>query len=177
MYHQLTNLIRDTVWLKSYLSAVLRVEAEAFGAANIALGSMKAALPAASDIAVTEDLTSSLDVMPDAIPAARSDGMPMPQASLMPGRMAGKGLRLGKEGSNGVESVMTGMTGIMTNSGTSGPHVKDSLYTLDDGGCVPMQGHSNGGGRSGVNPNVASGGYDRYGATDSTFSRNPVPAW
>jgi len=46
VYHQLTNLIRDTVWLKSYLSAVLRVEAEAFQVANVALGSMKAALPA-----------------------------------------------------------------------------------------------------------------------------------
>ena len=44
---QLTNLIRDTVWLKSYLSAVLRVEAEAFSGANLALGQMKAALPAA----------------------------------------------------------------------------------------------------------------------------------
>lgn len=90
VYHQLTNLIRDTVWLKSYLSgaggggraarhaghpgrhrggltcpppslppqsfpaAVLRVQTEAFQAANVALGTMKAAaLPAPSgDMAV-----------------------------------------------------------------------------------------------------------------------------
>lgn len=68
VYHQLTNLIRDTVWLKSYLSAVLRVEAEAFQAANAALGQMKAAVPMSGGevpaISASIQNTSS-----DAIPA------------------------------------------------------------------------------------------------------------
>ena len=87
VYHQLTNLIRDTVWLKSYLSAVMRVESEAFQVANAALGSMKAALPA--PMAVSEGIMDGHymemeEPMPespvnDSIPAARGDGAPMPR--------------------------------------------------------------------------------------------------
>ena len=79
VYHQLTNLIRDTVWLKSYLSAVLRVESEAFQVANSALGSMKAALPAAAAVSASDGgipLDETFDAN-DAIPAARSDGQPI----------------------------------------------------------------------------------------------------
>lgn len=80
VYHQLTNLIRDTVWLKSYLSAVLRVESEAFQVANAALGSMKAALPAAPTVSASDGGIPIDDAMletHDAIPAARSDGQPI----------------------------------------------------------------------------------------------------
>jgi hypothetical protein len=79
VYHQLTNLIKDTVWLKSYVSAVLRVESEAFSVANVALGSMKAALP--SNVSRSEDvdpiqMSGMIDSLSDdGIPAARSDGM------------------------------------------------------------------------------------------------------
>lgn len=111
VYHQLTNLIRDTVWLKSYLSAVLRVEAEAFTVANVALGSMKAALPAAlmagSEGHAPSGLTHSLDGAPDVIPAASRDGAPLQ-------RMNSKG---GKDA--GVHISATAVT-------------KDSLYTMDD---------------------------------------------
>lgn len=74
VYHQLTNLIRDTVWLKSYLSAVLRVEAEAFQAANMALGAMKAALPAPSTEPVAQVTTSMPNTPPDVIPANHERG-------------------------------------------------------------------------------------------------------
>jgi hypothetical protein len=79
VYHQLTNLIRDTVWLKSYLSAVLRVEAEAFQAANVALGQMKAAVPmsghnmSSAEVPVAQPATtanSTPALVNDAIPAA-----------------------------------------------------------------------------------------------------------
>ena len=70
---QLTNLIRDTVWLKSYLSAVLRVEAEAFQSANLALGQMKAALPAPSVEQVAAILPSVPNTPPDVIPANRHE--------------------------------------------------------------------------------------------------------
>ena len=79
VFHQLTNLIKDTVWLKSYVSAVLRVESEAFSVANVALGSMKAALP--SSVSRSEDvdpiqMSGMIDSLSnDGIPAARSDGM------------------------------------------------------------------------------------------------------
>ena len=76
---QLTNLIRDTVWLKSYLSAVLRVEAEAFTGANMALGQMKAALPAALPAPMGSDLAApvagSLPDTPDGIAAAAPSHM------------------------------------------------------------------------------------------------------
>lgn len=77
VYHQLTNLIRDTVWLKSYISAVLRVESEAFAVANVALGSMKAALPSASPSEADPIQMSGMidSLSDDGIPAARSDGM------------------------------------------------------------------------------------------------------
>lgn len=168
VYHQLTNLIRDTVWLKSYLSAVLRVEAEAFQAANIALGSMKAALPANSESLNTAAVTSSLDVEADAIPAARLDGMPVPQASVV-NRMNNKGIRLGSQAPPHNESVgITNMT-------------KDSLYTLDDGmPHVPTHRVtvSGGAGMQQQGGATTQGGYDRYGVADSSaYSRNPVPAW
>jgi hypothetical protein len=78
VYHQLTNLIRDTVWLKSYISAVLRVESEAFQVANIALGSMKAALPSSASPSEADPIQMSgmnrIDdsLSDDGIPAARS---------------------------------------------------------------------------------------------------------
>lgn len=80
VYHQLTNLIRDTVWLKSYLSAVLRVESEAFQVANVALGSMKAALPSTAASQEEPMQLSGMNGVGDSmsdegIPAARSDGM------------------------------------------------------------------------------------------------------
>lgn len=47
VFHQLVNLIRDAVWLKSYLSAVLQVQADTFERSNQALGALRApALPA-----------------------------------------------------------------------------------------------------------------------------------
>ena len=78
VYHQLTNLILDTVWLKSYISAVLRVESEAFAIANVALGSMKAALPSSASPSEADPIQMSgmIDSLSDdGIPAARSDGM------------------------------------------------------------------------------------------------------
>lgn len=46
MYQQLAQLIRDAVWLKSYLAAVMRLEQEAFQHAYGALGPTKGTLPA-----------------------------------------------------------------------------------------------------------------------------------
>jgi hypothetical protein len=150
VYHQLTNLIRDTVWLKSYLSAVLRVEAEALAVANVALGPTKAALPGAlapggaaegpAGHAVSAGGASSAPASPGGIAAARSDGAPLPRKSLA------------REG--GVSLVATAATG-------SAGGLKDSLYTVDEA--------AGGGG----------GAYDRYGAAadSGAYSRAPVPAW
>ena len=41
MYQQLAQLIRDGVWLKSYIAAVMRVEQEAFTTAYNAMGPTK----------------------------------------------------------------------------------------------------------------------------------------
>ncbi len=46
VYQQLAQLIRDAVWLKSYLAAVMRLEQEAFQHAYAALGPTKGTLPA-----------------------------------------------------------------------------------------------------------------------------------
>ena len=46
VYQQLAQLIRDAVWLKSYLAAVMRLEQEAFQHAYGALGPTKGTLPA-----------------------------------------------------------------------------------------------------------------------------------
>lgn len=126
VYHQLTNLIRDTVWLKSYLSAVMRVETEAFQVGNAALGHMKAlsALPAPLQDAHDGQMSNSAgeldyepseisDIQQDVIPAARADGAPMPHHA----RMASKG---GVGVGHGAHSVTATAT------------TKDSLYELDD---------------------------------------------
>lgn len=42
VYQQLAQLIKDAVWLKSYLAAVMRLEQEAFTQAYVALGNTKA---------------------------------------------------------------------------------------------------------------------------------------
>ena len=42
---QLSQLIRDAVWLKSYLASVMRLAAEAFHLAQQALGPQQAAPP------------------------------------------------------------------------------------------------------------------------------------
>lgn len=115
VYHQLTNLIRDTVWLKSYLSAVLRVESEAFQAANAALGQMKAAatLPAPSAEVVAPIAPSVPNTPPDVIPANRSEA-----------NLLARKVQRGKE--NGA-SIATG----------SALTSKESLYTLGDAPAVP----------------------------------------
>ena len=117
VYHQLTNLIRDTVWLKSYLSAVLRVEAEAFQVANSALGSMKATLPPAAITASeltgmgADGMEESLPESPldDSIAAVRGDGAPLPRYS---SRSRDQG-------------AVSGVTS------------KDSLYAFDDVAPLP----------------------------------------
>lgn len=158
VYHQLTNLIRDTVWLKSYLSAVLRVESEAFQVANAALGSMKAALPApitASEAqyggANSEFNLENESMMPespldsDVIPAARADGAPIRYSN-----------RSKEHGG------VSGMT-----------HTKDSLYAFDDVAALPAPSHRTGSA-------AAAGGYENnnnYGVADSNYSRAPMSAW
>lgn len=147
VYHQLTNLIRDTVWLKSYLSAVMRVEVEAFQVGNAALGSMKAALPAALP-APSEAFNGPVDTLgldeslPDSpvIPAARSDGEPMHQNVTQRPR--------GGAGSKGAS--LTATTG-----------TKDSLYTVGvDARGAAYDGYS---------------GAPAVG--ESTYSRPPMSAW
>ena len=44
VYQQLAQLIRDAVWLKSYIAAVMRLEQEAFQSAYASLGPSKATL-------------------------------------------------------------------------------------------------------------------------------------
>jgi hypothetical protein len=44
VYQQLAQLIRDAVWLKSYLAAVMRLETEAFQNAYAALGPAKVSM-------------------------------------------------------------------------------------------------------------------------------------
>jgi len=160
VYHQLTNLIRDTVWLKSYLSAVLRVESEAFQVANAALGSMKAALPApitASEAqfggANSEFNLENESMMPespldtDMIPAARADGAPTRYSNRT------------KEHGN-----VSGMT-----------NTKDSLYAFDDVAALPAPSNRTG------SAAAADGGYDNnnnnYGVAESNYSRAPMSAW
>jgi BAR domain len=159
VYHQLTNLIRDTVWLKSYLSAVLRVESEAFQVANAALGSMKAALPAPITASEAQygggsefnlDSDSMLPESPldsDVIPAARGDGQPIRYSN--------------RSKDHGGVSGMT-------------HHTKDSLYAFDDVAALPAA-------PSHRANNSAGGAYDNnngnYGVAESNYSRAPMSAW
>ena len=48
VFQQLAQLIRDAVWLKSYLGAVMRLQADAYSAAGAALGPSKVVLAASA---------------------------------------------------------------------------------------------------------------------------------
>lgn len=52
VYQQLAQLIRDAVWLKSYIAAVMRLEQEAFQSAYASLGPSKATLPLQPDMSM-----------------------------------------------------------------------------------------------------------------------------
>lgn len=59
VFQQLAQLIRDAVWVKSYLAAVMRLQQEAFGCAAAALGPAKAALAAAGSAEATPAVTAA----------------------------------------------------------------------------------------------------------------------
>ena len=54
VYQQLAQLIRDAVWLKSYIAAVMRLEQEAFQSAYASLGPSKATLPLQPELQATQ---------------------------------------------------------------------------------------------------------------------------
>lgn len=134
VYHQLTNLIRDTVWLKSYLSAVLRVESEAFQVANVALGSMKAALPSSSSPSEVEPAQNGMSGMNGVDDSLSDDDL---------GAGRGDGLsRLNHKASRENGLAISAVAG------------KDSLYTVNASNDADQQT------RSGTIP--AAHGADRY---------------
>ena len=59
MYQQLAQLIRDGVWLKSYIAAVMRVEQEAFTTAYNAMGPTKVGQSTAASLPVTESVVTA----------------------------------------------------------------------------------------------------------------------
>ena len=71
MYQQLAQLIRDAVWLKSYLAAVMRLEQEAFQHAYAALGPTKGSLPA------IPALPPVMEPPPAALPGTPDHGLPI----------------------------------------------------------------------------------------------------
>lgn len=153
VYHQLTNLIRDTVWLKSYLSAVLRVQTEAFQAANVALGQMRtAALPAPSDMGgVPVGVAGSIPSTPDAITAGHDATPPHLQQANM--HDVTRKLQR-KDVSNGNSMAVS----------ASALGSKDSLYTIQDAPAAPQH-------RIAAAPSQA---YDRYG--EQAYGRSGVQA-
>ncbi|BDA44078.1 hypothetical protein COCOBI_05-2620 [Coccomyxa sp. Obi] len=73
VYQQLAQLIRDGVWLKSYLAAVMRLEQEAFQASYAALGPSKAQLPLPpmSPDGITSTVPPAAEPAGASIPASR----------------------------------------------------------------------------------------------------------
>lgn len=157
VYHQLTNLIRDTVWLKSYLSAVLRVQTEAFQAANAALGQMRAAaLPAPSDmtgVPAGVGVGASIPSTPEALTAGRDATPPHLQANSH--EMARKLQH---------KQAAGGLVGGSMAVSASALGSKDSLYTIQDAPAPPQH----------RIPAAPAQGYDRYG--EQAYGRSAVQA-
>lgn len=97
VYQQLAQLIKDAVWLKSYLAAVMRLEQEAFTQAYMALGNTKSS-PVVHPHMDAMQLPST-PVEGGMIPAGRpldspgqvaspflTDFLPVDQASMLPTR-------------------------------------------------------------------------------------------
>ena len=72
VYQQLAQLIRDAVWLKSYIAAVMRLEQEAFQSAYASLGPSKATLPLPQEVPMQSEqmmmTTGSTTSQPMAVP-------------------------------------------------------------------------------------------------------------
>jgi len=58
VYQQLAQLIRDGVWLKSYIAAVMRVEQEAFTTAYNAMGPTKVGQSTAASLPVADSVAA-----------------------------------------------------------------------------------------------------------------------
>ncbi|KAI8110690.1 hypothetical protein M9435_002364 [Picochlorum sp. BPE23] len=147
VYHQLTNLIRDTVWLKSYISAVLRVESEAFQVANVALGSMKAALPSSASPSEADPIQmNGMNAMHDSL---SDDGIPAARSDVMSRH-------------NHQKSIENGL------KGSPARKAKDSMYTID------ASSEQRGGVAGGIPAQREP--YAAYGASEE-YTRPPVSAW
>ncbi|RMZ54614.1 hypothetical protein APUTEX25_002200, partial [Auxenochlorella protothecoides] len=159
VFHQLENVITDSVWLKSYLSGVLRIQSEALRSANTALGEQKARVPGSRGYPLPVEANSGASTplqslppagMPEVIAARRDERENVPR--LQNGQQGGIRAKVGRNHSAGA-SVGLG-------------HSKDSLYTLDDAPAAPT--HR-------IPATQVPTAYDAY--NEAAYSRNAVPAW
>ena len=82
VYQQLAQLIRDGVWLKSYIAAVMRVEQEAFTTAYNAMGPTKVGQSTAASLPVTESVIAADRTTLGTNPAAAQQQVPRHHACL-----------------------------------------------------------------------------------------------
>jgi hypothetical protein len=123
VYQQLAQLIKDAIWLKSYLQAVMRLEQEAFTQAYVALGTSKASPVIHPHMEQMSSIPADAGGM---IPAARPmDGTS--QAGSAMGRTVASKLATGRKmlGPNGGKE-----NGSMAPVQMGGPPVKD--YNMAD---------------------------------------------
>ncbi|KAK2078856.1 hypothetical protein QBZ16_003696 [Prototheca wickerhamii] len=156
VFHQLENVITDSVWLKSYLSGVLRIQSEALRSANAALGEQKARVPGSRAYALPADASSApVAALPaasahvDVIAARHDEGLaPVAQANLR--------------------------SKVARNPSTGAPmglgHSKDSLYTLDDMPAAPTH-------RIPASQNVSAAYDHHHHYDDMGYSQDATPAW
>ncbi|KAK9808708.1 hypothetical protein WJX72_002336 [[Myrmecia] bisecta] len=153
VYQQLAQLIRDAVWLKTYIAAVMRLEQEAFQASYLALGPGKAALPMMQQAPV--DMPTPLPATPDhigMIPAGRAVDTP-PQNAAGVGTMRSMTNKVTRRQPSGKE-----------NGRETAPNPKDYI----DAPAAPTHRITR--------PASATSGYDRYG--EQQYGREqPIPAW
>jgi hypothetical protein len=145
VFQQLAQLIRDAVWLKSYIAAVMRLEQEAFTSAYQSLGETKAAVTAPGSMPVEQVAVpgSPLPVSPEA-------GGAYPGSSAI---QAGYNVSKVRRQPSGKEN---GVTGAWAGSG------KADYVDLPP---APT-------GRITRAPSQASG-YDRYGDQTTSYTAQP----
>lgn len=150
VYQQLAQLIRDAVWLKSYIAAVMRLEQEAFQSAYASLGPSKATLPLQQGV----PMQSEQMMMTSGSTASRPVEL-QPQATATGGLMTSVTNKMRRQPSGKENGSKVPISAVGNKEYNDLPSVPATRITRGPG-------------------SVASTGYDRYGEQPQQYAQQQV---
>lgn len=154
VYQQLAQLIRDAVWLKSYIAAVMRLEQEAFSSAYNSLGPQKGGMDVMVPVQGALPGPSELPSGPGPMPIAGRplDGAPQQNGTGLMRAVSSKVRRQPSGKENG--AMLPG---------------SKSEYGMETGAAPPQ--------RITRAPSATSGYVDRYGDQPTSYGQQQQQQW